>query len=106
MKRVTADLDYGKFKAWLVVTKAIFLKKYDWYSFELRKSPSHKKKKKGFHLIVWFKGNVPVMKLRKYFSDDKNRLKIDRMRRLNKQFLFRKKKLIKLKGGAKKCLII
>ena len=97
MKRITIDLDYGKLRTLFVLTKAIFLKKYNWYSFELRKSPSHKKKKKGYHLIFWFKGQAPQMKLRKYFSDDKNRLRIDRMRRINKQFLFRKKKTKKIK---------
>jgi len=97
MKRITADLDYGKIKTLFIVAKCLFLKKYKWYSMELRKSPSHDKKHKGYHLIVWFKGNAPRIILRKYFCDDKNRLRIDRMKRKHKQFLFKKKRTIKKK---------
>jgi len=101
LTRVTVDLDFGKPKTLFVLTKLLFLKRYNWYSFELRKSPSHNKLKKGYHLIIWFYNDVPKFKLRRYFNDDKNRIRIDRMHRKNKQFLFSAKRIIQIKGGAK-----
>ena len=102
MKRITIDLDFRKIKTFIILAKAFFYKKYNWYSIEIRKSPSHKKKHKGYHLIIWFYNNPPKFKLRKYFHDDKNRLRIDRQHRKNKQFLFKKKKLIKYPFTKKK----
>lgn len=97
LERVAIDLDYGKFKTLFILIKAFLFERFKWYSIEIRKSPSHFRKKKGYHLIIWFYGKVPVMKLRKYFYDDKNRMRIDRRHRLNKQFLFRDKKFYQVR---------
>jgi len=96
LTRVTLDWDFGKLKTIYNLIKIILYKKFDWYSIELRKSPNHKKNKKGFHVIIWFYGNVPKMKLRKKFKDDKNRLRIDRFHRKNKQFIFKAKRKISI----------
>jgi len=97
LTRVTLDWDFKKLRAIYNLIKIIFQRKFNFYSIELRKSPSNKKNKgKGFHVIIWYYGKVPKFKLRKKFHDDKNRIRIDRFHRKNKQFLFTKKRRIKI----------
>lgn len=100
MRRITADLDYGKLKSFYYLAKCFFTRGYIWHSIEIRRSPRNKgTKKKGFHLIAWFTvqngRKIPIETMRAKFGDDKRRITMDRKRSMAKQTLFTKKTKIK-----------
>lgn len=89
MKRITIDID-SKNKVRLIyfLTKAILtVKKIN--LIELK--PSHSK---GWHIIIWTSFNYTnkiIYELRKKLGDDKNRIRIDKQKKIGRQTLFYKK---------------
>lgn len=105
MRRITADIDSrSRFKLWWYITKSfIFIREI--IEIDVLRSYT-----KGFHLVVWTNKNYhknQIYNLREVIGDDKNRIRIDKIKKLGEQTLFYKKEYytpksskIRLKGDS------